>query len=196
MNKKIWIYRLTIILCAFYSCTDKKQSTKNTESVPRECVVLNDSAFKYITKYNFQREPKNLDTALYLLEKAVSCDPGYFVAYSNMANTYNVMKNYKAEIETLNKMLAIGKNNWWISTRKGVAFQKLNEVDSATKTYFFADSLCNAEMKKKPEDVNLIINYIMFKTISFGKNAGIQELNRQIEKHPELRAELINKANL
>jgi hypothetical protein len=51
-------------------------------------------------------------------------------------------------------------------------------------------------MKKEPDNVLLIIDYITFKATAYGKIAGKKELNIQIKKHPELKSEIINATNL
>lgn len=190
---KILIIKLIVIFCSFNSCT---QNHYAQTKISRECLLLNDSAFKYITRYNLEHNPKDLDTALLLLKQATVCDSNYFIAYSNMANTYNLMGNYKAEIETLNKMLGIHKNDWWVLTRKGQAYQKIDDMNSAKRAFYLAHSICQEAMKKDPQNVRLIINYITFKSVSYGKNAGLQELNRQVKIHPTLKSELINGTNL
>lgn len=188
---------MVLILFLVHGCTRSQTSQKKQiNSIANECVLLNDSAFKYITRYNFRQNTKDLDTALFLLKRASSCDTSYFIAYSNMANVFDLMKNYESEIEVINKMLVLEKNNWWILTRKGLAYQKLNDVNSAKRIFFSVDSLCQAAMKNDPRNINLIINYITFKNLSDGKNAGVQELDIQIKRHPELKSELINRTNL
>jgi len=199
MNMKILGIRSLLILLLIIGCTNNNKSRAKQVHMqnitPRDCVLLNDSAFKYITRYNFKHSSKDLDTALFLLKQATLCDTGYFVAYSNMANTYDAMRGYKNEIRTLNKMIYI-KNSWWTLTRKGLAYQKLNDVNSANKEYTSVDSLCQSKMKKEPDNVLLIIDYITFKATAYGKIAGKKELNIQIKKHPELKSEIINATNL
>ena len=106
------------------------------------------------------------------------------------------MGNYKEEIQTLNKMIFINNNSWWILTRKGVAYQKLNDSNSAKRIFHSVDSLCQIKIRKDPENALLIINYITFKTIAYGKTAGIKELNIQIKNHPWLKSKIVNGTNL
>jgi len=195
MKIKIWMYSLSVVLY-INSCTQKKPDMINKGALSRECILLNDSAFKHITKYNQNEDSRHLDTALYLLKEAISCDSNYFIAYSNMANTYDFKKDYKAEITILNKMLIIDNNSWWILVRKGMTYEKLNNLDSTKQAYFLADSLVKVDLKKNPSNKGTIISYIMLINAIYGKEAAVKELNKQIKKHPEFRPELINGTKL
>jgi tetratricopeptide (TPR) repeat protein len=168
------------------------QNHSNGISIPsKECIELNNKGVEYLSK--FPSNGKDIDTAINLLEQAVTCDPTYAIAYTNLANAYDRKDSYNEEIIILNKELSLTDNAAPILLQKGIIFDKKNDIDSAEKMYYLAKIGFEKRLAKKPDNIDEINNFILSVALSDGKDQALKELMKRIQSYPNLANQLSNK---
>ena len=194
MNKRNPFFILIIFINIINGCSGQSSNSSKESATSKECIKLNDIAFQHMDKYNYAgNEKRQLDTALLFLKRAIQCDANYTIAYLNLASVYDKMNNYNAEMDATNKLLILSKNDPAILIKKGVLFEKMNKVDSAKRLYSLAEKLYKEELTKYPDSLRTMLDFILAKAISEGKDAAVKERNEQIRKHPKDSTDLINK---
>jgi tetratricopeptide (TPR) repeat protein len=180
----------------FLSINALAQNLGKKAPVKKECILLNDSAFRYITNYMMKNDKKDLDTALYLLKETIRCDSSYFIAYLNMSSVYDYMGNYKEQLQVVNKLFILSNNDPIFLTSKAEILKKDSQPELSKITYNKADSIYSVILKNNPKNVNLIVYYIYLKEKESGADAAQKELDRQIKLNPELAVSLRKKVTL
>jgi hypothetical protein len=107
-----------------------------------------------------------------------------------MIAVYECMRNYHAEMDIVNKLFPLEKNDPAILIQKGILFEKMNRIDSAKTTYFLANKIYREKLAGDPGNIDLISDIILLKAIADGKDAAIKERDEEMQKYPQLASKL------
>lgn len=165
MSSKILIMLLTLI--TFYSCAQKNEKRE-------QAMKLNDEAMSLSLGKD---DSISLKKSIKLLDKAITIDSTYLLAYSNKVSILFQLKNYNEAIRTLNKMSDISEKNAFIYMMKGIAYKKIgyNEIaDSNLMSAFKLSSDFDTNMDK-----SIYFNLLVYFK---GKEVAIERINELYKK--------------
>jgi len=103
------------------------------------------SAEQHDPKYYFDMGTKyatqgNFNNAIANLQKAIELDPKYSDAYVNLANSYGMLKNYEAAIETYNRLISSLGPNVRVYENMAVTYDLMGNEQQA--------DICRQKMKE------------------------------------------------
>ena len=151
------------------------------------CKVYNDSAINMFNEHvhNSNSNVLQLDTIIFLLNKAIECDSEYFIALGNKLTVLTYMGKYKESINLIDKLLILRNNNPQLIIYKGIMYEKMGNKDSAYQTYNIAKLSYEDKIKMFPDSVNLIIGSIVLEDIMDGENKALNDIDKYINMYPE-----------
>lgn len=130
---------MLISIVAIVSCADDKQMVYN-----QEAIKLNNRAVE-IAYYN-------PDSALYLLDKATSIDPSYYLAYSNKVSSYCAIKDFENAIKACEKTVKLKPELAESLVMLGMLYDWTRQPEKAITCYQKAIEVFDA---RKPENEKL-----------------------------------------
>jgi tetratricopeptide (TPR) repeat protein len=180
------------ILLFFFIVIHVFPSCKGQPSIPlppKDCIELNNQGVDYLVGKRALDEHA-LVKAIELLKQAIKCDTTYITAYMSIAIAYDRAKNYNQELESYNRILVLFKNYPWIMLEKAMLFERMGKIDSAKNVYNLSGIEIEQRLSKRPANINLIKALVQLKALTLGKDAAIEEINKEEELHPKLSSDL------
>jgi len=170
--------RILILLIAacLFSCKQKgtAQSTIHKKYNP-EAVKLNDSAIR-ITHFSYNgNSPKALENGIALLDKAITIDSNYYIAYGNKLSFQTELKQYSDAAITDKQLIRISPHNPDNYSVEGSLEYKMGDTLSGNEYFKTALSLYN----------NLLDTMSMknrrYKDVEMGKAVALIMIGQQIK---------------
>jgi tetratricopeptide (TPR) repeat protein len=120
-----------------------------------------------------QQQIGNVDSALYFIDKAISVDSTQYVYYVlRLTFLWNLNRNDEALL-TAKKISKLRDNN--NVSFEGIAYEKLGDIDKARELY--KQTIDNWPTKEL-NNFNSRVEYSQLVTIIYGKEKGLEELNK------------------
>lgn len=124
-----------------------------------------------------------LRDAIVLLDKAISIDSTYYLAYANKAMILQHLNKNKEAIRVLDKITKIQPDYAEGFLSQGLIYEELGNIDSANKKYKEAIDAYNERIEKNNNIGDKINRAIILSLLN--KKKGRKEFEKLIEEYPE-----------
>lgn len=178
--KSVAVIVLIQSLLLLSSCSSKQKK------VNPEAIVLNNQAMEIFNQTIFKplvESESKLNEALFLLDKAISIDSNYLLAYNNKVNVELKLGNYNAALKTLDKIYEIDNNAETISLQ-GFIYEKTGQLDSANKKYIQAMKMYENQINQNPELVEPKVARAFMLIFTENENVALIEINNLLKQYP------------
>lgn len=178
--KSVIVIFLIQFLLLLYSCSSEQKK------VNPEAILLNNQAMEIFNQTIFKplSESENkLNEALFLLNKAISLDSNYLLAYNNKVNVELKLGNYNAALKTLDKIYELDNNAETISLQ-GFIYEKTGQLDSANKKYIQAMEMYENQINQNPELVELKAARAFMLIFTENEKVALIEINNLLKQYP------------
>lgn len=179
---------LTIILLLSLSACARNESkhvgvhpTLDSIKYKQEAIDLNDQALQII------RVPvkANYLEALELLDKAITVDSSYFMAYATKANILANLQRYDEAMEVLNHLVTkVKPDDAEAYTFIGMLYEKKRQNDSARMQYEEAIRIYTNKIKMNPDEIMLQVTKAKLIYI-IDQEKGLHEMDSLINRYPK-----------
>ena len=179
---KTYLNVLYLILLITISCKSQNHELKREHFNPK-AVVLNNLAVKISENINDCNKDSILKS-INLLEQAISTDSSYYLAYGNEAKMYCKLKKYNKAIDVLNGFLNTSHKYVELLTYKGYIFEKIGNIDSATKVYMEAINEYDKKLENDSSNISIKLNRAVLYLFTEGESKGKMEYNKIYKAFP------------
>ena len=139
----------------------------------KDAIRLNNEAMSLV-----MQDEGNIQRALQMLDQAIALDSLYYMAYTNKASLLCRVGSYEEAINALNKVLAIKRDFVEAAMTKGFLLEKLGKVKQAEETYSHVFELYNKQLKKSPDNIQILLNRAFTTLFLYGNQRGLLEYNK------------------
>ncbi|MCX6182771.1 MAG: hypothetical protein NT150_12675 [Bacteroidetes bacterium] len=177
-NSNIFKWILLSIVCYGLSISCKSNTDK-------ECILYNNEGTRFLQKYMEEDSTFYLDSAIYLLDKAIQCDPNYALPYHNKLNALIQKEDWTKAITLINHMISVNPENDVLLLDKGVFYAKLRKNDTANYYFKKANEVADFLLNQNPSNESAMYTKIITTALLKGKESAIllnEEYSKKLSK--------------
>lgn len=187
MNLRICIIYLITFLC-LTSCTNKQlgQDSIENKKYNKKAIELNAEAIEILGQIIFPNnhaDTLKLRNAIDILEKSITIDSLYYLAYANKAIALSRLGQNSQALNTLNKITNLKPDYAEGFSMQGFMFEKMGNIDSANSKYKEAIGAYNYRLNKANKIEDKINRAFILSLIN--REKGLNEINDLIRDNPD-----------
>lgn len=187
INLRIFLICLISLLC-ISSCTNKQLEKGSVENKKynKKAIELNAVAVEILGQIIFptnHTDTLKLRNAIDILEKSITIDSLYYLAYANKAIALSRLGQNSKALNTLNKITKLKPDYAEGFSMQGFMFEKMGDIDSANSKYKEAIVAYDSRINKAHKIEDKISK--AFITSLINREKGLNEISDLIRNNPE-----------
>lgn len=179
----ILFFSVIFFTCSKKECNCIKEIT--SQKLPEEYKTLvNRAIFNYQGNFFVNNDTIYIDSAIFLLDKAINLFPKLFPAYYYKSVFSELKGDYYSIIETVDSATNNTYLNPDILFLKAKALDHLGKTEESDNILKEVETLYSQWISCYPDSINLIAAKIEFTAYYKGKEIALKEANSYLRKHP------------
>lgn len=161
--------------------SDEIRESKSSKELTKIAINI----YYRIGNPSFQQDREILYIAISFLDKALVLKPNNRIALENKIHFLNVLGDFDESLNTINLWISSQKPTYRDYMRKALIFEALNFKDSS-EVYFRHAKEQHIKTRFRRRDIEDKAHLAIIKAFLYGKDAGLDEIQKLIEKtnHP------------
>lgn len=136
-------------------------TSNESPSIDPACKKFNKEASTQLYNFSLYGDSAYIDSALFLIEKAIACDSNYYNAYSNCLVIASYKQDKNLAFKSVNALLRLSQNDINTIYMKAALFDKYGLCDSAAAYYFTTKKEASRLLTNHPDSITGIQLYVM-----------------------------------
>ena len=176
MLRILILFPVSIIL----SCSGQDTSNGKNGGVDSLAITYNNLGVKFLARSSQLGENSSLllDSAIYFFDKGLELDKNFTTLYINKSQVLRKKLKFKEVIQMLDIVLTIDPKYPEVLMGKGLLFEKLNNIEEATKNYLKAKEIFLEQSKSNPKNITVKFNSIFLLYFIEGKEQALKEIDK------------------
>lgn len=164
-------YQSTFLLALISTCINS-----SGQHTIKRCQVLNNFAMESYMKYQMEGRPSSLDSALNLIDQAISCDSNKFGSFHNKINILIDVGRYQDAIKTINETERRFPPIPFYTALKALCFYRLS--DSIAFEFWRDNAIIASESRLALlNQRDVVLDVLMIRCILYGKSSAFELLD-------------------
>ncbi len=187
---KIIVVNLILsLVVVLLSCSDNERLKNNAvkendKTKNANCIEIRDSAYGYFLS-NSKNPSLDLNIALGLYDEAIQCDSSYYLAYYNKFSLLVLMDSLEGALLELDEIINVfNVKTYQIYKDKSTLYKRMSKIDSAKYYSKKAYDLLISNVRKYPDSIPILQDWILYTVTKEGKKKGIDLADSLVNVHP------------